>query len=111
MKPTIPLTIHHHRDWPGIGIQISDEERERVREEVAMSTVLERMSKHSSRVEKLSDSELADKLIEKIWSGMTLGTYEEALLDEAITRIKGEKPASRGAADCKCPATTKKEDG
>ena len=74
-------------------------------------SVLGNMIRNTSKVESLSRLELANKLIERIWSGMTLGTYEEALLDEAITRIKGEKPASRGAADCKCPATTKKEDG
>lgn len=41
--------------------------------------------------ESLSDSELAEELKVKIWANQKLGTYEIALLEQAIERLNQRK--------------------
>jgi len=47
------------------------------------------LKKHSE-VRQLSDKQLTNELIKKVWGELTLGTREEALLFEAIRRLENE---------------------
>ena len=47
------------------------------------------MAKYSEKAKRLTNEELADELIRKVWAHSTLGTYREALIDECIARLKG----------------------
>lgn len=45
--------------------------------------------------EKLSDEELVEKVIEEVWGKLVLGSEEDGLLDELITRFERKSGIER----------------
>lgn len=53
--------------------------------------MIQRMMLNSDRVSGLTDTQLADALIDKVWVEFAIDEYASALVDEAVSRLRGEK--------------------
>lgn len=52
--------------------------------------VLEKLTNFHQQVSQLNNDELAKKLLDEIWADLLLGTIEEALVFEAIERLRNK---------------------
>lgn len=69
--------------------------------------------RHRMKAEQLSDDELANALINHVWSEMSIGDLDEALVIEAIDRLesKGDDKMSKSPAAAALVKITKENAG